>query len=136
MDAHVESSTSDSVNHVVEIHRQKKDAPFSDIGPLKSNERRDLNCAVKEYLLIAGYRLTAMTFYEEVLATIDFAFFLILQGQFSFIYSCILPYSFSFWGLGDSAIGSKKVNLSLEKIIYLLYSANLHQPGLGDLTVL
>ncbi|KNA11926.1 hypothetical protein SOVF_130650 [Spinacia oleracea] len=27
---------------------------------------QDLNCAVKEYLLLAGYRLTAMTFYEEV----------------------------------------------------------------------
>lgn len=38
----------------------------SDLGPLKENERSDLNCAVKEYLLLAGYRLTAMTFYEEV----------------------------------------------------------------------
>ncbi|XP_027358222.1 RAB11-binding protein RELCH homolog isoform X2 [Abrus precatorius] len=38
----------------------------SALGPLKDTERRDLNCAVKEYLLIAGYRLTAMTFYEEV----------------------------------------------------------------------
>ncbi|RDX66985.1 LisH domain and HEAT repeat-containing protein, partial [Mucuna pruriens] len=36
------------------------------LGPLKDTERRDLNCAVKEYLLTAGYRLTAMTFYEEV----------------------------------------------------------------------
>nr|ATG71052.1 HEAT repeat-containing protein [Cupressus sempervirens] len=39
---------------------------FSNMGPLKENERRDLNCAVKEYLLSAGYKLTAMTFYEEV----------------------------------------------------------------------
>ncbi|OMO80295.1 hypothetical protein CCACVL1_13081 [Corchorus capsularis] len=61
-----ESSVSNSVNHVPEIHRQKRDAPFSDLGPLKANERKDLNCAVKEYLLLAGYRLTAMTFYEEV----------------------------------------------------------------------
>ncbi|XWS30754.1 hypothetical protein CRYUN_Cryun23aG0016100 [Craigia yunnanensis] len=61
-----ESSVSNSVNHALEIHRQKRDAPFSDLGPLKANERKDLNCAVKEYLLIAGYRLTAMTFYEEV----------------------------------------------------------------------
>ncbi|KAK3006157.1 hypothetical protein RJ639_015719 [Escallonia herrerae] len=38
----------------------------SDLGHLKDHERRDLNCAVKEYLLLAGYRLTAMTFYEEV----------------------------------------------------------------------
>lgn len=39
---------------------------LSDLGPLKAEERQDLNCAVKEYLLLAGYRLTAMTFYEEV----------------------------------------------------------------------
>ncbi|KAE8726719.1 KIAA1468-like protein [Hibiscus syriacus] len=61
-----ESSVSSTVNHAPEIHRKKQDAPFSDLGPLKANERKDLNCAVKEYLLIAGYRLTAMTFYEEV----------------------------------------------------------------------
>ncbi|QHO42671.1 uncharacterized protein DS421_5g156160 [Arachis hypogaea] len=40
---------------------------FTDLGPLKNTERRDLNYAVKEYLLFAGYRLTAMTFYEECL---------------------------------------------------------------------
>ncbi|XP_057491573.1 LOW QUALITY PROTEIN: uncharacterized protein LOC130777300 [Actinidia eriantha] len=44
----------------------KRETSFSDLGPLKDNERRDINCAVKEYLLLAGYRLTAMTFYEEV----------------------------------------------------------------------
>ncbi|XP_010549912.1 PREDICTED: lisH domain and HEAT repeat-containing protein KIAA1468 homolog [Tarenaya hassleriana] len=49
-----------------EIQRKKKDKSFTDLGPLKNKERRDLNCAVKEYLLLAGYRLTAMTFYEEV----------------------------------------------------------------------
>ncbi|EXC20527.1 LisH domain and HEAT repeat-containing protein KIAA1468-like protein [Morus notabilis] len=54
-----------SINCGPEFMRQKRDAPFSDLGPLKENERQDLNCAVKEYLLIAGYRLTAMTFYEE-----------------------------------------------------------------------
>ncbi|XP_022938627.1 lisH domain and HEAT repeat-containing protein KIAA1468-like [Cucurbita moschata] len=48
-----------------EIHQENRNAS-SDLGPLKDNERQDLNCAVKEYLLIAGYRLTAMTFYEEV----------------------------------------------------------------------
>ena len=37
-----------------------------DLGSLKDEERRVLNCAVKEYLMLAGYRLTAMTFYEEV----------------------------------------------------------------------
>ncbi|MBA0847564.1 hypothetical protein Goshw_019960 [Gossypium schwendimanii] len=61
-----EPSVSNHVNHAPEIHRQKRDAPFSDLGPLKANERKDLNCTVKEYLLLAGYRLTAMTFYEEV----------------------------------------------------------------------
>ncbi|XP_047152921.1 RAB11-binding protein RELCH homolog isoform X1 [Vigna umbellata] len=45
---------------------QKKKSFFTDLGPLKETERQDLNCAIKEYLLLAGYRLTAMTFYEEV----------------------------------------------------------------------
>ncbi|KAL8117968.1 hypothetical protein AgCh_015750 [Apium graveolens] len=48
------------------LELRKSDTSFSELGPLKENERRDLNCAVKEYLLLAGYRLTAMTFYEEV----------------------------------------------------------------------
>ncbi|KAG9450463.1 hypothetical protein H6P81_010428 [Aristolochia fimbriata] len=47
-------------------HDKKRKGSFSDLGPLKDVERRDLNCAIKEYLLLAGYRLTAMTFYEEV----------------------------------------------------------------------
>ncbi|CAL9755945.1 unnamed protein product [Musa acuminata subsp. burmannicoides] len=34
--------------------------------PFKGHEHKDINCAVKEYLLFAGYRLTAMTFLEEV----------------------------------------------------------------------
>ncbi|XP_020218710.1 RAB11-binding protein RELCH [Cajanus cajan] len=55
-----------SVNDGQQIKQQKKSTSFTDLGPLKETERRDLNCAVKEYLLIAGYRLTAMTFYEEV----------------------------------------------------------------------
>ncbi|XP_024983065.1 lisH domain and HEAT repeat-containing protein KIAA1468 homolog isoform X2 [Cynara cardunculus var. scolymus] len=46
--------------------QQSRETTFSDLGPLKAKERQDLNCAVKEYLLLAGYRLTAMTFYEEV----------------------------------------------------------------------
>ncbi|PIA33417.1 hypothetical protein AQUCO_04100089v1 [Aquilegia coerulea] len=48
------------------LQQSKRDSLFTDLGPLKENERRDLNCAVKEYLLLAGYRLTTMTFYEEV----------------------------------------------------------------------
>ncbi|XP_057947736.1 uncharacterized protein LOC131143450 [Malania oleifera] len=55
-----------SINHGSKFQRKKADSSFSDLGPLKDSERCDLNCAVKEYLLLAGYRLTAMTFYEEV----------------------------------------------------------------------
>lgn len=65
------SNSSVSVNNGPEFQRQKRDVSFSHLGPLKDNERRDLNCAVKEYLLIAGYRLTAMTFFEEVWITIN-----------------------------------------------------------------
>ncbi|KAL9226524.1 hypothetical protein vseg_002329 [Gypsophila vaccaria] len=50
----------------LDLKRQKKNTTLSNLGPVKDNERQDLNCAVKEYLLLAGYRLTAMTFYEEV----------------------------------------------------------------------
>ncbi|KAJ6803207.1 lisH domain and HEAT repeat-containing protein KIAA1468-like protein [Iris pallida] len=46
--------------------RDKRESSLSDLGPLKGAERKDINCAVKEYLLSAGYRLTAMTFIEEV----------------------------------------------------------------------
>lgn len=62
-----------------EIHQEKGNAS-SDLGALKDIERQDLNCAVKEYLLIAGYRLTAMTFYEEVcLCTMqDYGFIVVL----------------------------------------------------------
>ncbi|KAL5745067.1 hypothetical protein ACOSP7_026213 [Xanthoceras sorbifolium] len=66
LDQSNESTAGNYVNHGTEFQRQTRDSSFSDLGPLKDNERRDLNCAVKEYLLIAGYRLTAMTFYEEV----------------------------------------------------------------------
>ncbi|XP_073108606.1 uncharacterized protein [Elaeis guineensis] len=46
--------------------QDKREITLSSLGPLKDTERGDLNCAVKEYLLFAGYRLTAMTFIEEV----------------------------------------------------------------------
>lgn len=65
----IESSNpkvSASENNGSTVQPIKKDMSFSDLGPLKDNERLDINCAVKEYLLLAGYRLTAMTFYEEV----------------------------------------------------------------------
>ncbi|XP_062150654.1 uncharacterized protein LOC133859309 [Alnus glutinosa] len=61
-----DSNINVSVNNGPEFQWKKRNSSFSDLGPLKDNERRDLNCAVKEYLLIAGYPLTAMTFYEEV----------------------------------------------------------------------
>ncbi|KAG8051820.1 hypothetical protein GUJ93_ZPchr0001g30925 [Zizania palustris] len=56
-----DSSTNDGSSQ-----QDKRDAKISALGPLKDNERKDLNCAVKEYLLLAGYRLAAMTFIEEV----------------------------------------------------------------------
>jgi hypothetical protein len=71
LDVFVESNIDAYVNQGPKFQRRKRDASSSDLGPLKDNERRDLNCAVKEYLLIAGYRLTAMTFYEEVCKTIN-----------------------------------------------------------------
>ncbi|XP_010279364.1 PREDICTED: lisH domain and HEAT repeat-containing protein KIAA1468 homolog [Nelumbo nucifera] len=60
------SNVDDSVLPRITFEQGKRSTSFSDLGPLKDSERRDLNCAVKEYLLLAGYRLTAMTFYEEV----------------------------------------------------------------------
>ncbi|KAK4765830.1 hypothetical protein SAY87_007472 [Trapa incisa] len=60
------SSSSDIIKQGSELQQKKSDTAISDLGHLKDNERRDLNCAVKEYLLLAGYRLTTMTFYEEV----------------------------------------------------------------------
>jgi hypothetical protein len=71
LDAFAESNINVSVNNGPEFQWKKRNVSFSDLGPLKDNERRDLNCAVKEYLLIAGYRLTAMTFYEEVCKTVN-----------------------------------------------------------------
>ncbi|KAJ1442565.1 LIS1-like proteiny motif [Sesbania bispinosa] len=62
----VHSSGDVSVNDKLQIQQQNGNTSPTALGPLKDTERRHLNCAVKEYLLIAGYRLTAMTFYEEV----------------------------------------------------------------------
>ncbi|KAK2986773.1 hypothetical protein RJ640_010998 [Escallonia rubra] len=59
------TNTDASANDGPDI-QQRKRVTSSDLGHLKDHERRDLNCSVKEYLLLAGYRLTAMTFYEEV----------------------------------------------------------------------
>lgn len=66
LDDAAKSSGDASVNNELQIQQRNGDISFTYLGPLRDSERRDLNCAVKEYLLIAGYRLTAMTFYEEV----------------------------------------------------------------------
>lgn len=57
---------SDASTHEGFNQQDKRNVKISALGPLKDNERKDLNCAVKEYLLLAGYRLAAMTFIEEV----------------------------------------------------------------------
>ncbi|XP_074581900.1 uncharacterized protein LOC141838350 isoform X1 [Curcuma longa] len=60
-------STSDlSVSDDPTKQQNKRQISYVSLGPLKDTERMDINCAVKEYLLFAGYRLTAMTFLEEV----------------------------------------------------------------------
>ncbi|PPS06870.1 hypothetical protein GOBAR_AA13772 [Gossypium barbadense] len=43
-----ESSVSNNINHALEVHQHKRDVPFSTLGPLKANERKDLNCAVTD----------------------------------------------------------------------------------------
>ncbi|KAL7175358.1 hypothetical protein ACSBR2_029039 [Camellia fascicularis] len=61
-----ETNANVSANNGADSNKEKESDFLSELDPLKDNERRDLNCAVKEYLLLAGYRLTAMTFYEEI----------------------------------------------------------------------
>ncbi|CAL0317316.1 unnamed protein product [Lupinus luteus] len=56
-----------SINNVLQTEQHKRNSSFNHLGPITDSDRRDLNCAVKEYLLMAGYNLTAMTFYEEVI---------------------------------------------------------------------
>ena len=41
------------------------------LGLLGERERLVLDCAVKEYLMAAGYKIAAMTFQEEVLYNIS-----------------------------------------------------------------
>lgn len=74
----IDSKADSTIRGRQEVHLEKGNAS-SDLGPLKDNERQDLNCAVKEYLLLAGYRLTAMTFYEEVYTMQDNGFFVLLS---------------------------------------------------------
>jgi len=44
---------------------------FKVLGKLGEKERLDINCAVKEYLMVAGYKISAMTFQEEVLIGLE-----------------------------------------------------------------
>lgn len=39
---------------------------FRGLGAVQEKERLDIDCAVKEYLMAAGYKISAMTFQEEV----------------------------------------------------------------------
>lgn len=39
---------------------------FRVLGAVQEKERLDIDCAVKEYLMAAGYKISAMTFQEEV----------------------------------------------------------------------
>lgn len=41
------------------------------LGKLGEKEKLDINCAVKEYLMVAGYKISAMTFQEEVNLDLD-----------------------------------------------------------------
>lgn len=54
-----------------ELMKDAKRKVQSILGPLRESERRALNWAVKEFLLGTGYKLTAMTFYEEVDQDLD-----------------------------------------------------------------
>lgn len=74
----IDSKADSTIRGRQEVHQEKGNAS-SDLGSLKDNERQDLNCAVKEYLLLAGYRLTAMTFYEEVYTMQDNEVFVLLS---------------------------------------------------------
>jgi len=42
-----------------------------ELGKLGEKERLDINCALKEYLMVSGYKISAMTFQEEVLIELD-----------------------------------------------------------------
>lgn len=75
--------------------QQSRETIVSDLGPLKAKERQDLNCAVKQYLLLAGYRLTAMTFYEEVCATFVYLLLCILfHGTYELFILHIIIFNF------------------------------------------
>jgi hypothetical protein len=62
LDATIKSSRDVSGNHGgdgVELQAQQQkgnnQSSFADLGTVKDTERRDLSCALKEDLLIAGY---------------------------------------------------------------------------------
>lgn len=55
------------------------------LGKLGEKERLDINCAVKEYLMVAGYKISAMTFQEEVLNR-TWKFILYYKSQETFVF--------------------------------------------------
>lgn len=86
--------------HEGSISKQdRRDLKISALGTLKDNERRDLNCAVKEYLLLAGYRLAAMTFIEEVCTIYVLPFFLQLCYLMLILRACVFFFSNLSWTL-------------------------------------
>jgi hypothetical protein len=47
-------------------HSSARNGNHKDLGSLGEKERTNVNCAVQQYLMTAGYKITAMTFQEEV----------------------------------------------------------------------
>lgn len=47
-------------------HSSPRNGNHKDLGSLGEKERTNVNCAVQQYLMTAGYKITAMTFQEEV----------------------------------------------------------------------
>ncbi len=47
-------------------HSSARNVNHKDLGSLGEKERINVNCAVQQYLMTAGYKITAMTFQEEV----------------------------------------------------------------------
>jgi hypothetical protein len=52
-------------------HSSARNGNHKDLGSLGEKERINVNCAVQQYLMTAGYKITAMTFQEEVDQDLD-----------------------------------------------------------------
>ncbi|KAF3562326.1 hypothetical protein DY000_02018862, partial [Brassica cretica] len=68
-----------------EVQRKKKDFSFTDIGPLKNNERRDLKCAVKEISSFSrgsrGYILNSCCQKDKYLETCSNCNFFVFENR-------------------------------------------------------